>query len=113
MTEQHEQPVNETTGAANFDDAVKAFIEHQKRAVEEGAKALESLLPEGFREHGKEAGREFMKGMKILVEAAVSELEKATRDWDKNLKRAPAREGEAGGDRPSTTGTQKVKVQVE
>ncbi len=82
---------------------VEEFFNHQKRAVEEMSKALEALLPEGFREHGAEASREFAKGFKVLVDAAITELEKVSKKVEE----------EAESARPSTTGRTKVKVQVE
>jgi hypothetical protein len=84
---------------------LESFIHHQRRALEETGKALDSLVPPGFKEHGAEAGREFAKGFKVLVDAAITELEKMSKEMEKN---APE-----DGDRPSSTGPHKVKVQVE
>lgn len=111
------EQVEETVNEAH--DPLKKFVGHQKRALEETGKALESLLPEGFREHGKEARREFLKGMTVLVDAAVTELEKASKEADRLFKRAQQKADTAtppAGDdstRPSSTGPQKVKVQVD
>ena len=92
-------------------DPLGAFVQHQKRAFEESVKAVDALLPDGFKEHGKEAGREFIKGFKVLVDATIDGLEKASKEFDKNFKRAtPSSDGD---DRPSTTGPSKVKVQVD
>ena len=79
------------------------FVHHQRRALEETGKAIEALLPEGFREHGSEASREFAKGLKVLVDAAINELEKVSKKVEE----------EAEEKRASTTGKTKVKVQVE
>jgi PHP family Zn ribbon phosphoesterase len=79
------------------------FLQHQRRALEESGKAIEALLPEGFREHGSEASREFAKGLKVLVDAAINELEKVSKKVEE----------EAEEKRASTTGKTKVKVQVE
>ncbi len=76
------------------------FLFHQRRAVEETGKALEALLPEGFREHGSEASREFIKGFRVLVDAAIAEIEKAVEEDDDD-------------DKPATTGKTKVKVEVD
>ena len=84
----------------------ETFVYHQRKALEETGKALEALLPEGFREHGGEAGREFVKGFKALVDAAISEIEKATNQ------NADA-DTDGGDEPPSTTGKTKVKVQVD
>ncbi|HLU10675.1 MAG TPA: hypothetical protein VK003_13480 [Oceanobacillus sp.] len=90
-------------------DPLGAFVHHQKRAFEESVKAVDALLPDGFKEHSREAGREFIKGMKVLVDATIDGLEKASKEFDKNFKRASG----DSDDRPSTTGPNKVKVQVE
>lgn len=83
---------------------LETFIYHQRKALEEAGKALDALLPDGFKSHGSEAGREFVKSFKVLVDAAITEIEKAT-------SRVTV-EGE-DDDRPSTTGKTKVKVQVD
>ncbi len=111
--------LTETAGAPETKKPFDQFIEHQKRALEETGKALEALLPPGFREHSEQARKEFIKGMKVLVDAAVVELEKASKEVDKAIKqsrqgRAGAPESNsAGGERPSSTGKTKVKVQVD
>jgi hypothetical protein len=83
----------------------ETFLHHQKKALEETGKALEALLPEGFREHGEEAGKEFVKGFRVLVDAAVEELKKAS---DKVEAASEDDEGRA-----SSTGATKVKVEVD
>ncbi len=80
------------------------FVEHQRKAIDEGAKAIEALLPEGFVKHGKEAQREFVAGFKILVDAAIGEMEKLAKRSE------PVDDDD---DRPSSTGKTKVKVQVD
>ncbi len=111
MTDQNNQDTTEMPGAEKH-DPLNEFLRHQQRAVEETGKALESLLPPGFREHSQEAGREFVKGMKVLFDAALEGVEQVSKEVDKNLNRQrPA--SDEGGDRPSTTGTTKVKVQVD
>jgi hypothetical protein len=87
----------------------ETFLYHQRRALEETGKALESLLPEGFREHGVNATREFSKGLRVLMEAAIEEVKKAS---DK-MKQDGTPEASTDGDDASTTGASKVKVVVE
>ena len=107
----NDQETTETPGAEKH-DPFNEFLQHQQRAFEETGKALESLLPPGFREHGSEAGREFFKGMKVLFDAAIDGVEQVSKEVDKNLNRQrPA--SDEGGDRPSGTGSTKVKVQVD
>src|SRR5688572_26279705 len=84
---------------------LEEFVNHQRKAVDETAKALEALLPEGFVKHGKEAGKEFVAGFKVLVDAAIGELEKVAKQTRK--------EESSDDDQPSTTGKSKVKVQVD
>ncbi|MBK8026893.1 MAG: hypothetical protein IPK19_37280 [Chloroflexi bacterium] len=93
-------------------EPLKVFIDHQRKALEETGKALDALVPDGFKEHSAEARREFVKGMKVLVDAALSELEKTSREFDKNFTRRPA-PASPGDDKPSSTGATKVKVQVD
>jgi hypothetical protein len=88
---------------------LETFVNHQRRALEETGKALETFLPPGFKEHSSEAGREFVKGWKVLVDATISELERLSKEFDKSRQT-----GSTGGDdRPSSTGATKVKVQVD
>lgn len=82
------------------------FLYHQRRALDETAKAIDALVPPGFKEHGAEAGREFAKGFRVLVDAAITELERMNAEMERRAQ-------ERGNQPPSTTGPNKVKVQVE
>ncbi len=88
--------------------ALNRFMEHQRRALDEAGKAIDALVPEGFKEHGSEARREFIQGFKLLVDTAIRELEKASREFDRSRKTDETTETP-----PSTTGRTKVKVQVD
>jgi hypothetical protein len=92
-------------------------VEHQSKAVEAGLKAVETLLPPGFKDHAKEAGKEFAAGFKVLVDAAIEGIDKASKDIDEKMKARNIRVNidleNTDADRPSTTGPSKVKVQVE
>lgn len=108
---------------------MERFFYHQRRALEETAKALESLLPPGFKEHATEASREFAKGFRILVDATIDELKKVSeKDEEAAAPTAEAAEPtvEAAVEevieeekkddeepRKPTTGKTKVKVKVE
>lgn len=81
------------------------FLHHQRRALEETGKALEALLPEGFRTHSTNASKEFTQGFKVLVEGLMDELKQATK------KKSASEEDDDSP--PSTTGKTKVKVQVD
>lgn len=102
MTDQNENP--NTTPEENPRNTFEEFLYHQRRALEETGKALEALLPEGFRTHSAEATREFTKGFRVLVDAAMDEIKKAADGHASS---------DAGDDDVSTTGKTKVKVQVE
>ena len=107
--EQVNQNPEGESSEADPKNPVEAFIFHQRRALEHTGKALEALLPEGFREHGTTASKEFIKSFQVLVDAAIGEIEKATtrvQDAGEDAK-------DDGNDKPSTTGKTKVKVQVE
>src|SRR5664279_262668 len=99
----NDQQPNETPGEEKHDPFAE-FLRHQQRAAEETGKALDALLPPGFKEHSKEARREFVSGMKVLFDAAIEGLGKASKDFDKNFNRERA-SGTDAGDRPSSTGT--------
>jgi len=105
-----EQP--DETKAAGKKSPMGEFYQHQKRAFEETGKAVDSLFPPGFKEHGEQAGREFISGIKVLADAVIDGLQQASKDFDANLKRERPTKGDSG-DHPSSTGTTKVKVQVD
>ena len=96
-----------------FRSAFGSFFDHQRRAVEETGKAFDSLLPPEFKEHSAVARDEFRKGLKVLVDTTIDELENITKEVPKR-KSAPGTDDDSNtDDPPSTTGRAKVKVQVE
>lgn len=105
MTDETFNPEGETPEEPTR-STFETFLYHQRRALEETGKALESLLPEGFRSHSKQATSEFTTGLRVLVDAAIEEIKKAN-EGDKHVS------VEMDDDKPSTTGKTKVKVQVE
>ncbi|MFQ3568262.1 MAG: hypothetical protein SNJ59_14840 [Aggregatilineales bacterium] len=112
MTEYNRPPEEATDETLKDKPPFEQFLHHQRRMLEETGKALDALLPEGFKTHSREARREFIQGMKVLVDATVEGLEQASRELDKNFRRAPRTSGQEN-DRPKTTGTNKVKVNVD
>ena len=106
---------------------MERFFYHQRRALEETAKALESLLPPGFKEHATEASREFSKGFRILVDATIDELKKVSEKEEEVAEAVEATEAtveaaveevieeekKAEETRKPSTGKTKVKVKVE
>lgn len=104
MTDFNNPETDESAPRSPFE----SFLYHQRRALEETGKALESLLPEGFREHGAQATKEFTKGLRVLMDAAVEEVKKA---GDKVREQAEKATEDADGAPSVPTG--KVKVQVD
>ena len=91
---------------------LEQFIFHQRRGLEEFGKAMESLLPPGFREHTQKAGNEFATGFRVLIDAAIDEIKKASemedpdargaadeRQASANLSAEAEEEDAAGGER--------------
>jgi hypothetical protein len=109
---QNEQPT-ETGTTETKRDPFSAFLHHQKRAFEESVKAVDALLPEGFKAHSREAGSEFAKSVQVWVDVAAEGLDKVSKELDRSFRRAASSASEDEGDRPSTTGPNKVKVQVD
>src|SRR5690348_9641768 len=106
---------------------MERFFFHQRRALEETAKALEALLPPGCKEHATEASRELAGGFRVLVDATIDELKKIS---EKEEEPAPEIKAEVQVEteeehielpepkpeeqpRKPTTGKTKVKVKVD
>jgi len=104
---------NEDMGADPVEHPMERFFFHQRRALEETGKALEALLPPGFREHGGEASREFAKGFRVLVDAAIDELKKVSEREDEEDDETDIEDNHDDDDPPSTTGKTKVKVKLD
>jgi hypothetical protein len=73
-----------------------AFLRYQRDAAREAKLALEALLPDGTRVHGKAAKRAFRRAFKVVLEELAAHLEFQEEE------ETP----------PSTTGPAKVKVEV-
>jgi len=81
---------------------LEKFVKHQRTAVEEAGKALLSLIPTGFREHGQKAVEESVKGFGSVIDAASHEVKKGVdRVRSKNE------------DKEEEKSAAKVKVEVE
>lgn len=94
------------------DSPLEQFFYHQRRALEETGKALDALLPPGFKEHSAEASREFARGFRVLVDAAIDEL-KAVSEREEAKANTKTDDDDDDDDRPSSTGKTKVKVEVD
>ena len=74
-------PAGQDTGDSEVDPEstpLEQFIFHQRRGLEEFGKAMDSLLPPGFKEHTQAAGSEFATGFRVLIDAAIDEIKKAS-----------------------------------
>ncbi len=74
---------------------LEQFIFHQRRGLEEFGKAMESLLPPRFKEHTQAAGNEFATGFRVLIDAAIDEIKKASEMEDPDAQRAMEQERQA------------------
>lgn len=83
---------------AEDETIVGAFCRHQKNAAKETKLAVKALLPDDFKAHGKAAKRSFRQACRVIVDEVSARIEAAEKADD-----------ETG---PSTTGTTKVKVEV-
>ncbi len=54
--------------------AFDAFVDHQRKAAMEASKALLSLLPVAFKEHGEAAVKEVIEGYRQLVNSTIDEI---------------------------------------
>ncbi len=50
------------------------FVDHQKKAITEATKAVESLIPAEFKKHGEAALKEMVEGYRKLFNSAVDEI---------------------------------------
>lgn len=105
----------------SMDKPMEKFFYHQRRALEETGKALESLLPVEFRKHGSEASKEFSKGMRVLVDTAIDELKKISeRDENEDddekqddIEEVTNDDDDDGEPPSSSTGKSKVKIKLD
>ena len=74
---------------------LEQFIFHQRRGLEEFGKAMESLLPPGFKEHTQAASSEFATGFRVLIDAAIDEIKKASEMEDPDEHHAEEQERRA------------------
>lgn len=66
-----EEVVAEENEAMN---ALETFMEHQRKALTETRKALESLVPVAFREHSTAAFNEAMEGYRSLFNTMIDDI---------------------------------------
>ena len=100
---------------------LEQFIFHQRRGLEEFGKAMESLLPPRFKEHTQAAGNEFATGFRVLIDAAIDEIKKASEMEDQDAHGQAEHEARARAnlsadeeeDEGSGAGSKSGKIKVE
>lgn len=98
---------------------LEQFIFHQRRGLEEFGKAMESLLPPRFKEHTQAAGNEFATGFRVLIDAAIDEIKKASEMEDPDAQREMEQERQASANlaadekEEQETGGSSGKIRVE
>lgn len=108
MTEEMNPSLEEQPESEDAQNPLEQFIFHQRRGLEEFGKAMESLLPPGFREHTQAAGSEFATGFRVLIDAAIDEIRKASEMEDADQETESPIDDE---DRASGGG--KIKVELD
>jgi len=63
-----------TSAKKNDATTMETFMEHQKQALAEARKALESLMPTGLKEHSAAAFNESLEGYRKLVNSMIDEV---------------------------------------
>jgi len=101
----HDTPNTESRGP------VGGFIHHQRRAAEEAIRAVDSLIPDGFKSHTREAAKEWLTSFRVLAEGAAASIDaELTRMRKAASQSAPNPDSPSGGE--SSTGKTKVKIEV-
>ncbi len=111
ITPQQEAPEEEETQTP-----LEQFIFHQRRGLEEFGKAMESLLPPRFKEHTQKAGLEFATGFRVLIDAAIDEIKKASEQEDPDARRAEQEKQASANlatDEDDKPGSGKIRVELD
>ncbi len=80
------------------EDEANDFGTHAKKALDARRRQIETLLPDGFIENGREADRETLLALSALVQNVANRIEEI---------------GNAEGTKPKPRSARKAKVQVE
>lgn len=102
---------------------LEQFLFHQRRALEETGKALESLLPPNFKTHTQAAGNEFASGFRVLIDAAIDEIKNASEMEDPEAQAREEQERQASAnlasdddnddDESASSGKGNIKIEVD
>ena len=113
MTEAMNPKPEEQPESADAQTPLEQFILHQRRGLEEFGKAMESLLPPGFKEHTQAAGSEFATGFRVLIDAAIDEIKKAS-EMEAHQDAEQDRPANASDDEdPPAAAGSKIKVELD
>ncbi len=111
MTEAMNPKPEEQPESADAQTPLEQFIFHQRRGLEEFGKAMESLLPPGFKEHTQAAGSEFATGFRVLIDAAIDEIKKASEmEAHQDAEQDPPANA---SDDEDTAGSGRIKVELD
>jgi hypothetical protein len=122
MTEEMNTNPEENQNPEDPKTPLEQFLFHQRRALEETGKALESLLPPGFKSHTQAAGSEFASGFRVLIDAAIDEIKNASEMEDPEAQAQAEQERQASSnlssddsddDDTADSGKGKIKVEVD
>ena len=120
MTDEMNTNPEENQESEHPKSPLEQFLFHQRRALEETGKALESLLPPGFKSHTQAAGNEFATGFRVLIDAAIDEIKNASEMEDPEAQARSEQERQASAnlsndnnDDDDTTSSGKGKIKVE
>jgi len=117
MTEEM-NPLPEDPEGDEGKNPLEQFIFHQRRGLEEFGKAMESLLPPRFKEHTQAAGNEFATGFRVLIDAAIDEIKKASEMEDPDTQREMEQEQQASAnlaadEEEESSSSGKIRVELD
>ena len=116
MTEEIYPQPGEQPDSDDAKTPLEQFIFHQRRGLEEFGKAMESLLPPGFKEHTQAAGSEFATGFRVLIDAAIDEIKKASEMEDPDVREGAEQNPQASAsddDDMASSGSGRIKVELD
>jgi len=111
-------PLPEDPEGDESKNPLEQFIFHQRRGLEEFGKAMESLLPPRFKAHTHAAGNEFATGFRVLIDAAIDEIKKASEMEDPDAQREMEQERQASAnlaadEEAESSSSGKIRVELD
>mgnify|MGYP005838691935 CR=1 FL=1 len=71
------EKVEEVVVVEDTTTPLESFLDSQRRAVKELAKAVESLIPEPVQDHSKKAYKEAVEGYRVLFNSVIDDVVEA------------------------------------